>query len=95
MIQKDGSWSIRRNTSEWYAPSAAKITILAHGTSSIIKPDNNQITAICENDELIFTANGTELGQVKDDLYPEGYFGFFFDAYTAGSFTNLNVKVRN
>jgi hypothetical protein len=42
---------------------------------------------------LIFSANGEELGQVQDDLYPEGQVGIFFDAYTAGSFTNLTVRL--
>ena len=95
VIQPDGSWSIRRNTSEWFAPSTSKITVLANGVSEVIQPDKNQITATCQNDELVFSANGTELGRVKDDLYPEGYVGFFFDKYTSGSFTNLNIKVPN
>jgi hypothetical protein len=92
VIQPDGSWVIRRNTSDWYEPRLANITVLAQGTSSAIHPDSNQITATCQGNELIFSANGTELGRAEDDLYPEGQVGIFFDANTAGSFTNLNVR---
>ena len=93
VIQPDGSWAIRQNTAYWYAPKASNITVLAQGKSDVIRPDVNQLNAICQGNELIFNANGTELGRVKDDLYPEGYVGFFFDAYTAGSFTNLGITV--
>jgi hypothetical protein len=92
LIQPDGSWVIRRNTSDWYEPRVANMTILAHGTSSAILPDSNQITATCQGNELIFSANGTELGRVEDDLYPEGQVGIFFDANTAGNITNLTVR---
>ena len=70
------------------------MTILAHGTSSAILPGSNHITATCQGNELIFSANGTELGRVQDDMYPEGQVGLFFDTYAAGSFTNLTVQVK-
>ncbi len=92
VIQPDGSWSIRRNTSDYFAPRAANITVLAHGMSSAIQSGSNQITAICQGNKLIFIANGTELGRTQDDLYPEGQVGILFDTDTAGSFTNLTVR---
>lgn len=93
LVQPDGNWLIRRNTSAYYAPSAANITILAHGKSDLIQSDNNQITALCQGSQLILYANGEELGRVEDDLYPEGQVGVFFDSYATGSFTNLSVQV--
>jgi hypothetical protein len=81
VIQPNGSWSIRRDA-----------FILAQGTSSAIQPGSNQVTVSCQGDDLIFSANGTELGRVQDDLYPEGQVGIFFGEYTAGSFTNLSIK---
>lgn len=92
LIQPDGNWSIRRNWSEWYAPSATNMEILAHGSTTAIKPESNQLKAICQADQLIFSANGTELGRVQDDLFPEGQVGIFLDANTPGSFTTLNVQ---
>ncbi len=91
LVQPDGKWFIRRNTSDWYAPSASRITVLAQGTSDAIQPGANQLTVTCSGNELVFTANGTELGRVQDDLYPEGQVGIFFEPYTAGSFTNLSI----
>ncbi len=92
LIQPDGTWIIRRNRSEWFAPSSAGISVLAHGTSSAIQPGANQVSVSCQADELIFSANGSELGRVQDALYPEGKIGIFFDAYTSGTFNNLNVR---
>lgn len=93
VIQPNGSWVIQRNTPEWQTRKAQNATVLAQGTSDVIRSETNQISATCQDDELIFTVNGTELGRVKDSLYPEGYAGFFFDKNTAGSFTNLNIIV--
>ena len=50
--------------------------------------DNHSLTIY----ELIFSSNGTELGRVQDDLYPEGQAGILFDGYTAGSFTKFSLK---
>ena len=92
LIQPDGNWAIRRNTSEYYAQNVKNMTVLAKGQSAVIRPDTNQLSAICQGNELIFTANGEELGRVEDDFYPEGSVGIFFESFTAGSFTNLNVR---
>ena len=92
LVQPDGNWTIRRNTSEYYAQDAKNMTVLAKGQSAVIRPDANQLSAICQGNELIFSANGEELGRVKDDFYPEGSVGIFFESFTAGSFTNLNVR---
>jgi hypothetical protein len=92
VVQPDGSWVIRRNTSSWHEPGVANMTILAHGTSSAIHPDSNQLAVSCQGDILIFNANDQELGRVQDGLYPEGQLGIFFDTYTAGSFTDLRVR---
>jgi hypothetical protein len=92
LIQPDGKWFIRQNRSAWYAPSASNITILAQGTSTAVLPYANQISAVCNGNELILTVNGTELGRAQDDLYPEGSAGIFFDLYTAGTFTNVSIR---
>jgi hypothetical protein len=92
LIQPDGKWTIRRNTSEYYAQDAKNMTVLAEGQSAVIHPDTNQLSAICRGNELIFSANGEELGRVEDDFYPEGSVGIFFESNTAGSFTNLTVR---
>jgi hypothetical protein len=93
VLQPDGSWVIRRNRSDWYEPHADKMTVLAHGSSSAIQPGSNQVTVLCQGSELTFSANGVELGRVQDDLYPEGRVGIFFEASTAGSFSNLSVEI--
>lgn len=92
LIQPDGNWTIRRNTSEYYAQDAKNMTVLAKGQSAVIRPDTNQLSAICQGNELIFSANGEELGRVEDDFYPEGSVGIFFESFTAGSFTNLSIR---
>jgi uncharacterized protein YrrD len=92
LIQPDGNWTIRRNTSEYYAQDAKNMTVLAKGQSAVIRPDTNQLSAICQGNELIFSANGEELGRVEDNFYPEGSVGIFFESFTEGSFTNLNVR---
>jgi hypothetical protein len=92
LIQPDGNWTIRRNTSEYYAQDAKNMTVLTKGQSAVIRPDTNQLSAICQGNELIFSANGEELGRVEDDFYPEGSVGIFFESFTEGSFTNLNVR---
>lgn len=91
LIQPDGKWYIRRNLSSWDDPVAAAIEILANGKSSAILPAANQFSATCSGSQLIFSANGSELGRAQDDLLPEGQAGLFFDAYTAGSVNYLNI----
>ena len=91
LIQPDGSWFIRRNSSDWFAPSSSRMTIIAHGTSTAIQAETNQVTISCRGNELILSANGQELGRVQDDYYPEGEVGILFDPYTSGSFTNVTV----
>ena len=92
LIQPDGMWVIRHNSSYWYDPKTKYITILAQGNSTVIQPDHNEIAAICQNNELIFYANGEELGRVEDDLYPEGRIGIWSDSFTPGSFINFSVR---
>jgi hypothetical protein len=92
LLQPDGKWYIRRNTSYWGEPRAANITILANGVVENFQPQGAQVNAICNGSDLIFTLNGTELGRAQDDLYPEGQVGIFFDSFTAGSFTNLTLQ---
>jgi hypothetical protein len=91
LIQQDGTWLIRRDTAD-FEPRLTNYTTLAQGKSIAIQSDQNELTAICQGNELIFSANGEELGRVHDDLYPEGLVGIFFDSYTAGSFTNLTMR---
>ncbi len=92
VIQPDGEWYIRRNTSYWYEPRSARITVLAHGKQETFNPENNQISAVCSGSEQIFSLNGEELGRAQDDFYPEGQAGIFFDAFTEGSFTGLSIQ---
>ena len=93
-IQPDGYWEITQNPSLW-ALEFEKIheTILAQGTSSAIKPDRNQMTAVCQGSELIFTVNGEEVGRVSDDLFVEGKVGVGVGMNSSGTFTNFSVNL--
>ncbi|WP_152966321.1 hypothetical protein [Ornatilinea apprima] len=91
-IQPDGKWYIRRNViSQYYLPQAKHLTTLAHGIVENFSPENMRLSATCSGSDLIFTLNGAELGRAQDTLYPEGQAGLFFDVFSEGSFTNLNL----
>jgi hypothetical protein len=91
LLQPDGKWFIRRNTSSWYEPRAANITILANGVVENFSPQDAKISAVCNGSDLIFSLNGAELGRAQDNLYPDGQVGIFFDAFSEGSFTDLFI----
>ena len=93
LIQPDGRWFIRRNSSYWYEPRAERITILAHGQTKDPLTGQNNIVATCVGNNLRFSLNGVELGSAQDYLYPEGQVGILFDTFIAGTFTDLTVKV--
>ncbi len=92
LIQPDGTWYIRQNSSESFGSSSALMTTLTHGKSDAIQKENNLMVVTCQSSELVFNVNGVELGRVQDDLFPEGQIGIFIDAYTEGSFTNLSAR---
>jgi hypothetical protein len=92
-LQPDGKWFIRRDVNvEYGLPKAKHLTILANGTVENFSPAEAQMSATCNGPELIFSLNGAELGRVQDTLYPEGQAGIFFDSFSEGSFTNLNLR---
>lgn len=92
-IQSDGRWFIRRNViAGGYLPQARHLTILAQGSVENFTPENMKMSLTCNESELVFTLNGIELGRVQDSLYPEGQAGIFFDVFSEGSFTELNLR---
>jgi len=93
LVQPDGRWFIRRNSSYWQEPRSERIAILAHGQGADIQPGQNHMVAACLGNDLRLILNGVELGSVQDYLYPEGQVGILFDTFAAGTFTNLTVKV--
>lgn len=92
-LQPDGRWFIRRNViAGGYLPQAKHLTILAQGSVENFTPENMQMSLTCNESELVFILNGIELGRVQDSLYPEGQAGIFFDIFSEGSFTDLNLS---
>jgi len=91
-IQPDGYWEITQNPSLSAEFKRIPETILAHGTSSAIKPDRNQMTAVCQGSELIFTVNSEEVGRVSDDLFVEGKVGVSVGTDSSGTFTDFIVN---
>ena len=90
-IQPDGYWAITQNPSLSAEFKRIPETILAHGNSSAIKPDRNQMTAVCQGSELIFTVNGEEVGRTSDDLFIEGKVGVDVRFDSSGTFTDFTV----
>jgi len=92
-IQPDGRWYIRRDVlGDNGLPNAKYLTILAQGTVENFSPENMQMSATCNESNLILSLNGAEIGRTQDTLYPEGQAGIFFDVFSEGSFTNLNLR---
>lgn len=92
----DGQYSLRR----WNATTGSKgeMANLVRWTSSpAIKAGANQTNKMglmAVGDRLVLYANGQLLGEVKDSIFSEGYFGVFVGARETEDFTVRVDQVR-
>ena len=91
-IKPNGQWAIIEDVSISAELKHISQKTLAQGTSSRIRPDRNQMTAICRPGELVFEVNGKEVGRVPGDLLLEGKVGVGVGIDSLGTFTDFTVS---
>lgn len=84
-VASDGFWAIFA-----YEESTGGFISLADGTSEAINLGlaSNELTAVCQADQLSLYINGELISTVADDLYADGFIGI-----SVASFGNLPVRV--
>ncbi len=92
----DGQYSLRR----WNATVGANgemVNLVRWTSSPAIKAGSNQTNKMglmAVGDRLVLYANGQLLGEVKDSIFSEGYFGVFVGARETEDFTVRVDQVR-
>jgi hypothetical protein len=89
-IWPDGKWAINRTIPDGEGIHES-ITTLTNGQSPVILPERNQLTAACQGSELVFSANGTELGRAQDDWFVDGKVGVGVGPNSNATFANFSL----
>lgn len=90
-VQPDGAWAIYRKILPFDNVKEMRFPLL-QGKSADVKPDHNQMTAVCDEKNLTFRVNGVELGNVQDETYPEGKVGIGTGGDASVIFTSFSLK---